>query len=89
MYIYVGNLSVETVGSDLRREFEAFGEVSKAAIITDLATSVSAGFGFVKMASQLETAAALKGMVGKALHGNILKIRRTRRVADTADVAKN
>ncbi len=85
MYIYVGNLSLETAGSDLRREFEVFGEVTKAAVITDRSTSVPAGFGFVKMANQLGTVAALKGMAGKVLHGNILKIRRTRRVADIED----
>lgn len=82
MYIYVGNLSLQTAGTDLRQAFEAFGKVSKAAIIINRTTSESSGSGFVKMADKLGTKAALLGMVGKALHGNTLQIRRTRRVDD-------
>ncbi len=82
MYIYVGNLDQETIGAELRREFEAFGEVTKAAIITDRATRASAGFGFVEMADRTGTEAALRGMVGQRIHGRLLEIRRTRRVAD-------
>jgi hypothetical protein len=35
MKIYVGNLSYEVTEEDLRQEFEAFGEVTSANIITD------------------------------------------------------
>ncbi len=80
MYIYVGNLSVKTASTDLRREFEAFGEVTKAAIITDSGKVVSAGYGIVKMASQDGTDAALMGMAGRSIHGRTLDIRRTRKV---------
>lgn len=82
MYIYVGNLSAKTAGTDLRREFEAFGEVTKAAIITDSGKVISAGFGIVKMASQTGTDAALMGMTGKTIHGRTVEIRKTRRVAE-------
>ncbi len=82
MYIYVGNLSAKTAGTDLRREFEAFGEVTKAAIITDSGKIVSAGYGIVKMASQNSTEAALMGMAGKSIHGRTLEIRKTRKVAE-------
>ncbi len=82
MYIYVGNLALETERGDLRREFEEFGEVSRAAIIMDRSTGVSAGFGFVEMASQDGTDAALSGMVGKELHGRLLRIRKTRPVPE-------
>ncbi|MGB5107584.1 MAG: RNA-binding protein [Candidatus Zixiibacteriota bacterium] len=85
MYIYVGNLSTETAGVDLRREFEAFGEVTKAAIITDQGKVDSAGFGIVKMASQIGTNAALTGMIGKSIHGRTWEIRKTRRVAEADD----
>ena len=82
MYIYVGNLSTKTAGNDLRREFEAFGVVTKAAIITDSGKIVSAGYGIVKMASQNETDAALMGMAGKSIHGRTVEIRKTRQVAE-------
>ncbi len=80
MYIYVGNLASETERGDLRREFEEFGEVSRAAIIMDRSTGASAGFGFVEMANQGSTDAALSGMVGKEIHGRLLQIRKTRQV---------
>lgn len=86
MYIYVGNLSAKTAGTDLRREFEVYGEVTKAAIITDTGKVESAGFGVVKMASQIGTDAALFGMAGKALHGRTLEIRRTRKVAEVTRI---
>ncbi len=82
MFIYVGNLASETQRGDLRREFEEYGEVSRAAIILNRNTGVSAGFGFVEMASQDSTDAALSGMVGKVLHGRLLKIRKTRPVSE-------
>lgn len=82
MLIYVGNLAQETAGSDLRREFEAFGEVTRAAVINDRSTRTSAGFGFVEMVTQAGTDAALRGMVGKQIHGRLLAIRRTQRVPD-------
>jgi RNA recognition motif-containing protein len=82
MYIYVGNLDQETIGAELRREFEAFGKVTKAAIITDRKTSASVGFGFVEMADQAGTESALRGMVGKKVHGRLLEIKRTQRVVD-------
>jgi len=49
MNIYVGNLSFEATEDELRQEFEAFGQVSSAKIVTDKYTGQSRGFGFVEM----------------------------------------
>ncbi len=81
MLIYVGNLSAETLGTDLRREFEAFGKVTRAAIVVDHETHTSAGYGFVKMASKEETEAALRGLTRKQPNGQQWQLRPTRRVA--------
>jgi hypothetical protein len=44
-----GRYSYETGEADLRQAFEAFGQVTKATVITDKFTGRSKGFGFVEM----------------------------------------
>ncbi len=78
MNIFVGNLSRETAEADLRQAFEAFGQVTKATVITDKFTGQSKGFGFVEMASKAEAEAAISGMSGKELHGRTLNVSEAR-----------
>ena len=78
MNIYVGNLSRETAEEDLRKAFEAFGEVTKASVITDKFSGESKGFGFVEMANKTEAMAAIAGMNGKELHGRTLNVSEAR-----------
>jgi RNA recognition motif-containing protein len=78
MNIFVGNLSRETAEADLRQSFEAFGQVTRASIITDKFTSESKGFGFVEMSTKAEADAALAGMNGKELHGRTLNVSEAR-----------
>mgnify|MGYP001199792705 CR=1 FL=1 len=78
MNIFVGNLSRETAEADLRQQFEAFGQVTKVAIITDKFTSESKGFGFVEMANKSEADAAISGMSGKELHGRTVNVSEAR-----------
>ena len=59
MNIYVGNLSHEVSGEDLRQVFEAFGQVSSATIIKDKYSGQPRGFGFVEMAERAEAKAAI------------------------------
>ncbi|MBU1298715.1 MAG: RNA-binding protein, partial [Bacteroidetes bacterium] len=49
MNIFVGNLSREVSGDDLRQAFEAFGKVTSAKIIKDMFSGESKGFGFIEM----------------------------------------
>lgn len=78
MNIYVGNLSRETAEEDLRKAFEAFGEVTKATVITDKFSGESKGFGFVEMANKTEAMAALAGLNGKELQGRTLNVSEAR-----------
>lgn len=78
MNIYVGNLSRETSEEDLRKAFEAFGEVSKASVITDKFSGEAKGFGFVEMPNKTEGMAALAGMNGKELQGRTLNVSEAR-----------
>lgn len=78
MRIFVGNLSGETTEDDLRRAFERFGEVKSATIVTDATVGKSRRFGFVIMPSASQTSGAIKGMDGKELKGQKIKVERSR-----------
>ena len=78
MNIFVGNLSRETADADLRQSFEAFGQVTRATVITDKFTSESKGFGFVEMPTKAEAEAAISGLSGKELHGRTLNVSEAR-----------
>lgn len=74
MNIFVGNLSFKTTEQELQREFEAFGEVGSVKIITDHNTFKSRGFAFVEMHDRDQALAAIAGINGKELAGQILKV---------------
>jgi len=69
MNIYVGNLAYAVTEADLRKTFEAFGEVASAKIITDKYSGESKGFGFVEMPATNEAQEAINGLSGKDLKG--------------------
>ncbi len=74
MNIYVGNLSYDLTEDEMKQEFEAFGQVVSAKVITDKYTGRSKGFGFVEMADDEEGKAAIAGMNGKDVKGRALKV---------------
>ena len=57
--IYVGNLSFDTVESDLRSAFQEHGTVTKVSMPLNRDTMKSRGFAFVTMSSDEETDAAI------------------------------
>jgi RNA recognition motif-containing protein len=74
MNIYVGNLSSDVTGDDLRQAFGAFGQVESATVITDKFSGESRGFGFIEMPSKDEAAAAIAGMNGKDIKGKAVSV---------------
>jgi len=78
MNIYVGNLSSDVTGDDLRQAFEAFGQVESANLIMDKFSGESRGFGFVEMPSKDEATAAITGMNGKDLKGKAVSVNEAR-----------
>jgi RNA recognition motif-containing protein len=78
MNIYVGNLSNEVTEEDLREAFEPFGQITSIKIITDKFSGMSRGFGFVEMPTNDEGRAALSGLNGKELKGQMLKVNEAR-----------
>jgi RNA recognition motif-containing protein len=78
MNIYVGNLSFNTDDDALREAFEAYGEVTNAAVIQDKFSGRSRGFGFVEMPVAAEGQAAIEGLNGAELDGRALKVNEAR-----------
>jgi len=76
--IFVGNLSFETTGEDLGREFAVYGEVASSSVVNDRDTGRSRGFGFVDMPSDDEAKAAIAGLNGKEHMGRALTVNESR-----------
>lgn len=74
MNMYVSNLGFHTSDDDLRKLFEAFGQVSSAKVISDRETGRSRGFGFVEMASSTEAEAAMAKLNGKDIEGRAISV---------------
>ena len=72
--IYVGNLAFSTDSDALRDLFAAYGEVTKAQVVTDRDTGRSRGFGFVEMAVADEANKAIGEMNGKSIEGRQMNV---------------
>ncbi len=60
--IFVGNLAWRASEEDLRKLFEAHGEVVSVKIVTDQYTGKSKGFGFVEMGTAEGAVAAIAAL---------------------------
>ena len=67
MNIYIGNLTQQASDEDLRKAFEAFGNVKSVNIIKDKFSGASKGFGFVEMETKTEAQAAIQDLNGSEL----------------------
>jgi len=72
--LFIGDLSWDTTDEGLRAAFEAFGEVSKASVITDRETGRSRGFGFVTYPNGDEADKAIAELNGTDLDGKNIKV---------------
>ena len=78
MNIYVGNLPWETTDEELKKAFEAHGEVSKATVVKDKLTGRSRGFGFVDMPDEAAAQTAIEKMDGMDLGGRNLRVNKAK-----------
>ena len=72
--IYVGNLSYDMTETQMRKEFERFGEVKSARIISNRFNSKSKGYGFIEMQNRSEAEAAIKALHDKDIFGRRLRV---------------
>ena len=74
MNIYVGNLPYNVKEDELKKVFEAYGEVNSVNIIKDRFSGRSKGFAFVEMAAEDEAKAAIEAINGTKLGGREIKV---------------
>lgn len=80
--IFVGNLDFNTSEDDLRRAFEAYGQVDRVSIMTDRDTGRSRGFGFVEMANAEDGEKAIAALNGTQLGSRTLNVNEARPKSD-------
>jgi RNA recognition motif-containing protein len=78
MNIYAGNLSYSVTDEDLKEIFGAYGEVSRANVISDRETGRSKGFGFVEMPVDAEAKQAIDSLNGKDVKGRAINVNEAR-----------
>jgi RNA recognition motif-containing protein len=82
MNLYVGNMAFESTETDLRKAFEAHGQVSSVRIITDRITGRPRGFAFVEMSNDAEAKTAIENLNGKDFMGRTLNVNEARPRSD-------
>ncbi len=76
--IYVGNLSYDMTDAQLRREFERFGVVKSARVITHRTNSKSKGYGFVEMPHRKEALIGIKALDNSEVLGRRIRVNEAR-----------
>ena len=82
MKIYVGNLAYSVTEEDLKKAFEAFGQVESVSVIKDQYSNQSKGFGFIEMSDSSQAKAAINGLNGKEMNGRNLNVNEAKPRAD-------
>ena len=72
--LFVGNLSPDTTGEELRTLFSEVGEVDSCQLITDRDSGRSKGFAFIEMNTLDIANSAKEKFNGQDLHGKALKV---------------
>lgn len=72
--LYVGNLSYDSIESDIHDLFLKAGTVEKCELMLDKFTSRSRGFAFVDMSTAEEAAAAVEMVHNQELDGRNLRV---------------
>ena len=70
----MGNLSYDLTEAQLRAEFEAFGKVDTARVVTNRFNDRSKGFGFVVMPNRPEAEAAIAAMNDMDVLGRKMRV---------------
>jgi RNA recognition motif-containing protein len=72
--VYVGNLASSVTSYDLLMHFSRAGEAIHALAVTDRATGLCRGFGFVEMAEPSDAAVAYSLLNNTVLNGQPIRI---------------
>jgi RNA recognition motif-containing protein len=72
--VYVGNLARTVTSRDLQTHFSRAGEVLSALAVSDKASGLCRGFGFVEMAELSDVVVAISLLNNTLLNGQLIKI---------------
>ena len=74
MKLYVGNLSKQITDAQLNDLAVPFGTIVSANVATERSSGESKGFGFIEFSNADEARAAITGLDGRDVHGQMLKV---------------
>ena len=76
--LYVGNLPFSMGETELKDMFARVGSVDSAAVMRDMASGRSRGFGFVEMATDEDAQKAIADLNGTTISGRALTVNEAR-----------
>lgn len=74
MKLYVGNLSKQISDTQLSDLAVPYGAVVSAQVATEKGSGASRGFGFIEYSNATEANAAMKGLDGRDVNGQAIKV---------------
>lgn len=74
MKLFVANIDKRVTEKELKKLFSVCGEVESVKIITDRATGVPKGFGFIEMPNETEAQSAIDTIHEKEMAGRQLSV---------------
>jgi len=76
MIIYVGNLSLDTTDVQVRQEFLTYGQVVSVSIMNNkyIGSGQSRGYAYVTMPLKSEGVAAISGLKGTTMSGQMIDV---------------
>lgn len=74
MKLYVGNLSKQITDAQLNDLAVEYGKIVSANVATERSSGESKGFGFVEFSTADEGRAAIKGLDGRDVNGQMIKV---------------
>lgn len=74
MKLYVGNLSKQISDTQLNDLAVPYGAVVSAQVATEKGSGASRGFGFIEYSDATEGNAAMKGLDGRDVNGQAIKV---------------
>ena len=76
--LYVGNMEASITVEQLKAAFATYGPVDVVNIVTDKATGVGRGFGFVEMTEDKDAQEAILGLNGSLMAGKAIVVNEAR-----------
>ena len=84
MKVYVGNLSKQVTDTELNELATPFGSLVSAEVATERSGGASKGFGFLEFSSDDAARAAITGLDGRDVNGQVLKVSEAKPRKDAA-----